>query len=330
MLPDKIMRINFIVPEISRTGGMRIIFEYANRLTERGHNVILYSPNIPFNSFKGMIKPYFIKHRVNKAKSNLFMKNRIPENMFNKLFDIEHLWLINDHTVRDADATIATSWTSAYVVDKLKDSKGKKFYFIQGYEEWDSNIEYADKSYTLPLQRITVSKYLKELLLEKFNSDSEVILNGIDFKVFNNPDKIFKKPKQILFTDNLLEFKKTVNAIATVKSLKLKYPDLKFKCFGIENYHPLPEYIDFIKDPDDEKIAELYRESDIFLFPVLHEGFGLPPSEAMACKCALVGNSVAAIPEFADNMVSAVLTSPENPDELLKGPNIFWTMMMNW
>ena len=313
------MKINFIVPEITRTGGMRVIFEYANRLTERGHNVILYSPNIPFNNFMGMFRPYFIKYRFNYAKDRLLKKNKLPENSFRKIFEIKYLWLINNLTVRDADATVATSWTSSYAVNRLSESKGKKVYLIQDYEQWNSNIEYVDKSYSLPMQRITVSKYLQELMRERFNSDSVVILNGIDFGIFNNPEKKFNEQKQILFMDHLLESKNSEVAIEIVKKLKTKYPSLRIKCFGMRKYHSLPDYIDFIEDPDDKQIADLYRESDIFLFTSKSEGFGLPPAEAMACKCALVGNSVAAVPEFAENMVSAILTSPENPEELFKG-----------
>ena len=313
------MKINFIVPEITRTGGMRVIFEYANRLTERGHNVILYSPNIPFNNFMGMFRPYFIKYRFNYAKDRLLKKNKLPENSFRKIFEIKYLWLINNLNVRDADATVATSWTSSYAVNRLSESKGKKVYLIQDYEQWNSNIEYVDKSYSLPMQRITVSKYLQELMRERFNSDSDVILNGIDFGIFNNPEKKFNEQKQILFMDHLLENKNSEVAIEIVKKLKTKYPSLRIKCFGMRRYHSLPDYIDFIEDPDDKQIADLYRESDIFLFTSRSEGFGLPPAEAMACKCALVGNAVAAVPEFAENMVSAILTSPENPEELFKG-----------
>lgn len=313
------MKINFIVPEITRTGGMRVIFEYANRLTERGHNVILYSPNIPFNNFMGMFRPYFIKYRFNYAKDRLLKKNKLPENSFRKIFEVKYLWLINNLTVRDADATVATSWTSSYAVNRLSGSKGKKVYLIQDYEQWNSNIEYVDKSYSLPMQRITVSKYLQELLREKFNSDSDVILNGIDFGIFNNPDKIFNEQKQILFMDHLLENKNSEVAIEIVMKLKTIYPSLRIKCFGMRKYHSLPDYIDFIEDPDDKQIADLYRESDIFLFTSRSEGFGLPPAEAMACKCALVGNAVAAVPEFAENMESAILTSPEYPEELFKG-----------
>lgn len=313
------MKINFIVPEITRTGGMRVIFEYANRLTERGHNVILYSPNIPFNNFMGMFRPYFIKYRFNYAKDRLINKNKLPENSFRKIFEIKYLWLINNLNVRDADATVATSWTSSYAVNRLSESKGKKLYLIQDYEQWNSNIKYVDKSYSLPMQRITVSKYLQELMRERFNSDSDVILNGIDFGIFNNPEKKFNEQRQILFMDHLLENKNSEVAIEVVKKLKTKYPSLRIKCFGMRKYHSLPDYIDFIEDPDDKQIADLYRESDIFLFTSRSEGFGLPPAEAMACKCALVGNAVAAVPEFAENMVSAILTSPENPEELFKG-----------
>lgn len=313
------MKINFIVPEISRTGGMRIIFEYANRLTERGHNVILYSPNIPFNSYRGMFKPYYIKYRIKYAAERIFKDIKLPENIFKRNFDINFRWVLNDLTVRDADATIATSWTSSFVVNKLKQSKGKKFYLIQDYEVWNSNTEYVDLSYKLPFSRITVSGYLKDLLLEKFGSDSTVILNGIDFSVFNNPMKKFGERKQILFMDHLLENKNTKDAIETVKVLKEKYPLVNIKCFGMRKYHELPDYIEFIEDPDDSKIAELYSESDLFLFTSLHEGFGLPAAEAMACKCALVGTKAGAVPEFAENNKSAVLTSPGNPEELLRG-----------
>lgn len=59
------MKINFIVPEITRTGGMNIIFQYANRLLERGHDVELYSPIIPFNLHKNGIRWYYFKYQLN-------------------------------------------------------------------------------------------------------------------------------------------------------------------------------------------------------------------------------------------------------------------------
>ncbi|MBK9331144.1 MAG: hypothetical protein IPM96_01775 [Ignavibacteria bacterium] len=148
------MKINFIVPEISRTGGMRIIFEYANRLTSRGHEVTLYTPVIPFNNYKGSVMKHYLKYQIKYAKNIVVNGKKLPANIYRHNFKFEFLWLFNNYTVRDADAVIATSWTTSYIVNKLNASKGKKFYLIQDYENWNSNELYVDKSYSLLLKEL--------------------------------------------------------------------------------------------------------------------------------------------------------------------------------
>ncbi len=63
--------------------------------------------------------------------------------------------------------------------------KGKKIYFIQDYEIFNSNIKLVDLSYTLPLNRITICTFLRDFLYNKFSVDSKIILNGIDYNIFN-------------------------------------------------------------------------------------------------------------------------------------------------
>lgn len=48
--------------------------------------------------------------------------------------------------------------------------------------------------------------------------------------------------------------------------------------------------------PQDDLVA-LYALSQLFVCPSLHEGFGLPPLEAMACGTATIGANVSSIPE---------------------------------
>ncbi len=313
------MVINFIVPEISRTGGMRIIFEYANRFKKLGHDVKLYSPVIPFYPYKGKIKRHFIKYQLRHARECVRRGMKPPGNSFEHSFDIQYVWGVNNSNVRDADATVATSWTSTYPVSKLDMGKGKKVYLIQDYEIWNSSIEYVNRSYTFPMTRITVSGYLRDLIKDKFGSDSHVILNGIDFGEFNNENKLFNDPPRILFVDHPLDNKNSAGAIETAISVHRKYPEVKFTCFGTGRYHELPDFIEFIENPDDEAIAELYRGCDIFLFPSIHEGFGLPPAEAMACKCALVGTRSGAVPEFSEHLKSAILCNSHKTPDLIEG-----------
>lgn len=48
---------------------------------------------------------------------------------------------------------------------------------------------------------------------------------------------------------------------------------------------------------DDETLVALYNLCTTFVFPSLHEGFGLPPLEAMACGRAVIGSSATSVPE---------------------------------
>ncbi len=50
----------------------------------------------------------------------------------------------------------------------------------------------------------------------------------------------------------------------------------------------------YVKDAD---LIALYSLTKLFVFPSLHEGFGLPALEAMACGAAVIGSNCTSIPE---------------------------------
>ena len=51
---------------------------------------------------------------------------------------------------------------------------------------------------------------------------------------------------------------------------------------------------DFIPD---SQLIELYNMAELFVFPSKHEGFGLPPLEAMACGAATIASNISSLPE---------------------------------
>jgi glycosyltransferase involved in cell wall biosynthesis len=319
------MKINFLVPEIVRSGGIRTVWEYSNRLTRLGHEVIVYTPMIPFNSYRPKYPVGIIKHQLKYALKQFTGKAFMPPNIYKSNFKIKAVPAVNNFVISDADAIVATSWTTAYHVTKLSAAKGKKFYLIQDFEVWNSNIERAENSYRLPLNRTVVSKYLHDLLKSKFNSDSTIISAGVNFEDFYNENKIYNEGNHplekpvIIFNDHLLEHKNVRGLLKALEMLKEKYPALVARCFGVSRYNEMPSYIDFHRNPDDKTLRELYCSSDIFLFASRYEGFGTPPAEAMACKCALVANAVAAIPEYSVHMESAIHCNPNDHTELFKG-----------
>jgi hypothetical protein len=313
------MKINFIVPEIVRSGGIRVIFEYANRLTERGHEVTLFTPIVPFNIYKGKAVPHYIKYRIKYALKYISGKNLIPSNIFERKFKIKFVPSIKNYFIPDADVVAATAWQTADSVNKLKKSKGKEFYLIQDYEIWYGNPDKINESYKLPLNRIVISEYLHKLLKQKFNVDSCKIPIGIEFDKFQNNNKVYNTPRTILFTDHALENKNTAGAVKIIEKIKNKYPQVRVMCFGLSRFHKMPDYVEFYENPDEDTIVKLYCDSDIFLFTSNYEGFGLPPAEAMACRCAVIGNAVGALPEYAVHNETAILTNPDKPEELYNG-----------
>ncbi len=66
----------------------------------------------------------------------------------------------------------------------------------------------------------------------------------------------------------------------------------------------------------DDDLAALFAHCALFVFPSLHEGFGLPALEAMACGAATIGSNVTSIPEVIGR--SDALFDPSNPDDIAK------------
>jgi len=64
---------------------------------------------------------------------------------------------------------------------------------------------------------------------------------------------------------------------------------------------------------DDDLIA-FYNTCTLFVFPSLHEGFGLPALEAMACGAATIGSNTTSIPEVIGNQKA--LFDPKSPESM--------------
>jgi glycosyltransferase involved in cell wall biosynthesis len=64
----------------------------------------------------------------------------------------------------------------------------------------------------------------------------------------------------------------------------------------------------------DEDLPFIYNGADLFVFPSLYEGFGMPPLEAMRCQVPVVASSATSIPEVVGT--GALLFDPHNVDDI--------------
>jgi len=63
-----------------------------------------------------------------------------------------------------------------------------------------------------------------------------------------------------------------------------------------------------------EDLPYIYSAADLFIFPSLYEGFGLPCLEAMACGVPVIASKVSSIPEVVGD--AALLVDPYNHQEI--------------
>jgi glycosyltransferase involved in cell wall biosynthesis len=65
-----------------------------------------------------------------------------------------------------------------------------------------------------------------------------------------------------------------------------------------------------------DELALLYAAAEMFVFPSLAEGFGLPPLEAMACGTPVVSSNATSLPEVVGD--AGLLVDPYDVDALAK------------
>lgn len=92
-----------------------------------------------------------------------------------------------------------------------------------------------------------------------------------------------------------------------------KYPELR-RAVHRHQLHPWVRFLGFVSN---DTLAVLYRLADLFVFPSLYEGFGLPPLEAMASGTPVVTSNVSSLPEVVGD--AAVLVDPYNPEAIADG-----------
>lgn len=319
------MRITFILPGYpwKPVGGYRVVYEYANHLAARGHDVFVvharhlpnWPPSPPPNLYRrlrrkaGQIKDLIFKPRIHWQPIDHHVK----------------LLYVPEPTARyvpDADVVFATWWATAELVLDYPSSKGHKFYLIQSYEIWGGPKERVDATWKAPLKKIVIAKWLYEKGLELGVPPEEMIYipNGINHEIFRLEKPIENRPPRVAMMFSNAEWKGGPDGIKALELAREKFPNLQAILFGV-GPRPigLPKWIEYVKNPSQKYLVErIYNGSSIYLCPSHTEGFSLPPAEATASGCAVVATNSGGILEYAEHGRNALLSPPRDPEALAK------------
>lgn len=317
------MQITFVLPGYpwAPVGGFRVVYEYANQLVARGHEVIVIHPRRlqDVSSAAGLSAYRRLRRRGAYIRNWLFRPNIRWQPVDPKVRLIYVAEPIAQY-VPDGHAVFATAWQTAEYVAGYPESKGEKFYLIQHYETWGGPKQQVDLTWRAPLHKVVISRWLYEKGRSLGCSDSEMtcIPNGMNCERFRLVTLLQERPKRIAMMFSLAEWKGSKDGLKAIEVAKDRHPALQATLFGTcKRPAYVPRWIEYLRDPRQELLIEqIYNGSRIYLCPSWTEGSALPPAEAMACGCAVVSTDCGGNREYAEHGVTALLSPPRDPEAL--------------
>jgi len=304
------MKITFILPGLHLSGGTISTIELANHLSKRGHEVViiypvfLVYPRLKWYNIKSISKNLITSYRSGK----LLAKRILPA------VPIIRVPTLHEKYIPDGEAVVATWWETAYRVNSYGKGKGRKIYYVRGYEIWHGREDLVRKTYHFPLQIVVTSSYLKRVLEEKEGVAPQAIIpNGVNFNQFYRING-FKREGDTLRVGMMfsrLNLKGLEDGLSAFHLASQVIRSIQLVLFGEKPDVPLPEGTEVHVFPPIDKLREIYNSLDVFLLSGREgEGFANPPLEAMACGTACVLTNVGGVPDYTIPGQTALVLEP--------------------
>jgi len=133
---------------------------------------------------------------------------------------------------------------------------------------------------------------------------------------------------RLILSVGTLEPRKNLTlTLEAFQRLRARHPDIPFRLLlvGARGWQidpllrrleadGLAEAIRLAGFVEDGLLAALYSSADVFVYPSLYEGFGLPPLEAMQCGTPVIVSRSSSLPELVGT--AGLQVDPHDPEEL--------------
>lgn len=153
------------------------------------------------------------------------------------------------------------------------------------------------------------------------DNQSEEFLVSIKEK-YDLPERFILNVGTIEERKNLLNIVKAVNGTEIpliIIGKKTKYFN-KVQKFVKKN--DLESQVHFLEDVSMEELAAIYKLADIFVYPSLFEGFGIPVIEALFSETPVITSNVSCLPEAGGE--NSVYVDPTNFEDIKAKINFLW------
>lgn len=316
-MTDK-LKITFVLPGQSGVpvGGPKVVYEYANCLSRKGHQVTVVHP--ARGCSREMHLDDYVKNGIRYLQV-LMGKDFRPDRWFQVDPNVRLLCVpgLSEKWIPKGDVVIATAWLTAEWVSHYSADKGRGFYLLQHLETWSGSEEKVYATWKAPLKKIVIAHWLFDIA-KSLGEEAIYIPNGLntdEFQMDVPPEE--RDPKRIIMLYHNADWKGSADGIEALSMVRTVEPGIRAVLFGVPaRPASLPEWVDYYQQPERHLLRALYNQAAIFVAPSWAEGWGLPPSEAMLCGAALVATDIGGHREFAFQEDTALLSPAKEPQRL--------------
>ncbi|MDR2569616.1 MAG: glycosyltransferase family 4 protein [Oscillospiraceae bacterium] len=292
------LKIAYIVPHQGLTGGLKAMLQQIKELAAKGHLVNMYCRG---NKGEALIPSW-----SHLTDNDITAQIAVPDGA-------EFLDYIGDEDI------IVLGW-----VDLLPSFYNTKIPVVLW--EQGSGLLFGDhrelqysksterllkhRLYRIPVSLLAVSETIRTILKDIYNRESQFFPNGIDTDFyFPLKQKNNTTPVVLLVGNPHIEFKGfefMLSVLVVAQKVGLEFDIWCASQSEFTNKSELLKIKKFI-EPSQEKLAELYRNADIFMSASLYESFALPPLEAMASGAAVISTDCGGINTYAKPGINCLL-----------------------
>lgn len=283
------MILSFAYPSSSRFGGgLAALFEYADGLARRGHEV---------HFIHGPATPGRIDH------PDEITWHRFEPSVVHHVVDD-----FGDPSLPDCDIVFQPDAPRRL---------GEPVVVLQGYQLLSVALERP--GFRAPCPKVCVAGWLTDIGTA-WGSPPEQLWHvppGIAVDQFHLRTPLGHRHIDVamLYTDHPV--KGGADGLEALAEVRQTHPDLRVVLFGMLPAGPLPSWATFRQGLGPAALAsEVYARARVFVQPSWREGFGLTAVEAMACGAALVSTDNGGSRDYAHHDRTALVVPSRAPGDL--------------
>ena len=292
--------VTYVLKSAGLCGGVKVVLEQASRLKQRGYDASVF-----------------------------YLED--SHDWFDRELDIKKFYSVNQlqlDLAKRRGIKVATWFETAYWLNSCLSSKDRGYYLVQDIEDSYATLASQKKwildTYLLGLKPLATSKWVKQQLLEKFGQQATYVSLGIDFDKFKPIENTIRDRYRVLTQcrvwsagPNLKGWNTAKHAIEDAFDKERSISLVTFSVEAKQNLRHDMAHMHFL-NPSDSQLRGIYASSGLFLLSSNHEGFALPPAEAMAMGIPVVATKAQGNEEYCFHGKTALMAEAGDWNTLSK------------